>query len=522
MSINADVGELLADGRAASVVDGERRRDDAWSPVRSPADPKVVIGEHAVSSPDQVRAAVAAAVRAFPQWRDLGVAARAELMTAAADELAALAPLAGRVIGLEVGKVAAESTVDANGACALLGAFADLASAVMRPVDLTGEEGTRPAAAAELHRVPVGPVAVIAPWNTPAYLTFHMISPALAAGCPVVVKPPEATPLAVTALLERLATMLPPGVVNVVQGPGDPVGEQLVSHPAVRAVMFTGGVIAGRRIMALAADTLKKVHLELGGNDPALILDSAVVDDTLLRELVAGAYSSTGQICYNVKRIYVHRSHYDALVDGLREMLSGLVVGDPFDPDAHIGPLTTEKGYTRTRRLLAGLAASGATVHRAGVRGRTAKWDDGYFVDPHVVTGMPPDAPLVVEEQFAPVLPVLPFNSDDEAVAEANRTEYGLGSSVWSRDTDHAMAVALRIEAGNTFINVHRVGASVRSVPFGGVKQSGLGRNRGTYSFEACTEEHAVIRFDDASVSLPGLDRWRGLSTSATDGGSRP
>ncbi|MEP9380926.1 aldehyde dehydrogenase family protein [Nocardioides sp. KR10-350] len=507
-----EVAELLDGSRAATVLDGGRWSDGVWWPVHSPADTRMVIGEHAVSSPDAVEAAVGAAVRAFPAWRDLGAAGRASLLSVAAAELARLAPLAARVIGMEVGKVEAECAVDAGGAARLLEGFAAQAEAAMAPVDLTADPATRPADAAVLHRAPVGPVAVIAPWNTPAYLTVNMAAPALAAGCPVVVKPPEAAPLAVTALLERLAAMLPPGVVNVVQGPGAPVGEQLVSHAAVRAVLFTGGVVAGRRVLTLASETVKKVHLELGGNDPAVVLDSAVVDDTLLRELIAGSFSSTGQICYNVKRIYVHRSMYDELVDGLSQMLSDLVVGHPFDPQAHIGPLTTEAGHARTRRLLAELDACGAKVQRCGRRASSAAWEHGYFVDPHLVTGVPPDAPLVLEEQFAPVLPVLPFDEDDEAVARANRTEYGLGSSVWSRDVAHAEAVARRIEAGNTFVNVHRIGASVGSVPFGGWKQSGLGRNHGAYSFAACTEEHAVIRFDDAARSLPGLDRWSALS----------
>lgn len=499
---------------AAGFVGGKPAGGVRWDAVINPADTAQVVGRYARSGPAEVDAAAAAAHDAFRGWADLGATARAGLMLAAAGELERLAPELAPTISMEVGKVLAESAFDASGAAGLLRAFAGLADLAERELDLSDLPTTRPARAAKVRRVPVGPVAVISPWNTPVYLTFNMIAPALISGCSVVVKPPEAAPLAVTAMLHRLAELLPPGVVNVVPGTGAEAGEALTRHPLIRCVLFTGGVASGRKVLHAAAGTVKKVSLELGGNDPALVLESATVTDALLRELIAGSFTSSGQVCYNVKRVYAHRSTYTDLVEGLRTMAAGLVVGDPFDPGAHMGPLTTRAGHERALRLLADSERAGAQVHRTGIRAASARWDAGHYVDPHFVTGLPRDAELVVEEQFAPILPVLPFDTDDEAIAEANRTEYGLGSSVWSDEPAHAEAVARRIEAGNTFINAHRVGASVASVPFGGMKQSGLGRNHGEHSLAACTEEHAIVHL--AGDELPGIARWTNLTTEGT------
>ncbi|WP_129664749.1 aldehyde dehydrogenase family protein [Phytoactinopolyspora endophytica] len=503
--------------RADGYVGGVRTRPERWAAVTNPADVAETVGEYAVSSGRDVDAAVRAAHDAFPEWRALGARRRAELMADAAGELEKLAADLAPVISLEVGKVVAESRVDASGAVGLLRAFAALSDLAERELDVSDDEASRPATSARIRRVPVGPVAVIPPWNTPVYLTFNMLAPALISGCTVVVKPPEVAPLAVSAMLRRCAELLPPGVLNVVPGTGDEAGEALTRHELVRGILFTGGVASGRRVLEAAASTVKKVSLELGGNDPAIVLESATVDDELLRELVAGTFSSSGQICYNVKRVYVHRSRYDELVDGLAQMLGGLVVGDPFDPDVHMGPLTTRAGYDRAHRLLADAEREGARVLHRGVRAGSAKWADGLYVYPVLVTGVPSYAELVVEEQFAPVLPILPFDTDDEAVAEANRTEYGLGSSVWSDDVGHAETVAERVEAGNTFINVHRVGASVASVPFGGVKRSGLGRNHREYSLASCTEEHAIVHIEQPHSRLPGITRWENLSTGGPD-----
>lgn len=492
---------------AKPYIQGRTVEVGSFRQVRNPAS-GAVIGTVQLCEGEHVDDAVAAAKAAFPAWRDRGAAERGRLLLDAAHaaerELGELAA----TISLEVGKVREEAFGDIAGALALLRGFVDLAQQLADDEDRTGRPGTGGAVRVRMRRVPVGPVGVIGPWNTPAFLTFNGVAPSLATGCTVVVKPPVEAPLALTALVRILAEKLPPGVLNVVPGRGGVAGQRLAEHPDIRAIMFTGSTSTGRSVARAAAGTIKKVALELGGNDPAIVLESAVVTPALIAELVAGSYAMTGQICFNIKRIYVHRSRYDEIVAGMRAALSRLVVGDPADDDVHLGPLATADGHRNALRLLESARAAGGRVEELGVYSPGADLERGQFIRPTIVTGLPHDHELVLDEQFAPIMPILPFDDEDEAIAEANRTEFGLASSVWSDDLDHAERVARRIEAGSTFINAHRLGASVPLTPFGGVKQSGIGRTHGHYSIEHCTEEHAIVAFSDPAQQLPGIERW--------------
>lgn len=461
-----------------------------------------------------VDAAVAQAEAAFPDWAATSAHRRAELMLEGAAAIEAAVPELTQMIIAEVGKASHEARVDASGAVHLIRTFAGLADEAAAITELTGQPGAGTADEVLLHRVPVGPVAVITPWNTPVFLTMNCVGPALAAGCTVVVKPAEAAPLSVTAALRLLADALPPGVLQVVQGRGADVGSALTSHPKVRGVLFVGGIVAGREVLRSAADTITKVSLELGGNDPALVLDDARLDDEQLRELVAGSYALSGQICFNIKRIYVHRSRYDEFVEKFTAMVDQLVIGPGGAPGVHLGPLTTAGGFANAQRLLAAARAAGATVHEGGVFAEGADPDRGRYIRPTVVTDIAADHELVLTEQFAPIIPIIPVDSDEQAIAEANRTEYGLCSSVWSEDPERARAVALQIQAGNTHINAHRVGAAPPIVPFGGFKQSGLGRNRGMHAIAECTEEHAIARYTNPAQQLPGIEPWQDLTLS--------
>lgn len=500
---------------AAPYIDGSTPDVAAGLEVINPATGEP-IGSVALADAGLADEAVAAAARAFPTWRDLPRAERASLVLAAVDAAEAAADDIATAVSLEVGKILPEAQGDIRGALAMVHGMVQLLADLEGQEDRTGQPGTGSAAFVRLRHVPIGPVAVIGPWNTPVFLAFNGIAPALAAGATLIVKPAVEAPLGLTATLRTIASHLPAGVLNVVPGRGSVVGQRLAEHPGVRAVSFTGGTDTGRRIAAAGAATIKKVALELGGNDPAIVLGSAEITDSLITELVAGCYAMTGQICFNVKRVYVHRSVYDEFVERFTAAVSRIVVGDAFDPSAHIGPLATQDGYDNARRLLADARAAGADVRELGVRADSADWSAGYYVAPTVVTGIAPDHELVVDEQFAPIIPILPFDTDDEAIDEANRTEFGLASSVWSQDLDHAERVARRIEAGNTFVNAHRLGASVPLVPFGGVKHSGLGRTHLLYSLEHVTEEHGIVGFDDPAEQLPGIARWRDVTVPLT------
>ena len=476
------------------------------APVFNPAHAKEIVGEHALGGAREVDLAVRAAQAAFPRWSRLPAAERAEhLRTAAAAIEPGLGDLA-TLLTREVGKVLPESRGDAGGAPALLRYFASLADGIDAEA---GAELPFSGRAAVRH-VPMGPVVIIAPWNTPVYLAFLALGPALMAGNTVIVKPPEEAPLALHRTLETLARTLPPGVVGSVPGIGADAGAALTAHPGVRKILFTGSIATGREVMRSAASTIKNLGMELGGNDAALVLPDAGLNAETMRELVAGVFGVSGQVCYNIKRIYVHRSRFTEFVDAFTDLSARISVGDGLDPRATIGPLTTRAGYERVLGLRDEAVAAGAHVSVVGDQLDPGEWANGYFVLPTVVTGIDGRARLVAEEQFGPIIPILPFADEDEAVRLANDTEFGLAASVWSADADRAWALARRLAAGSVFINAHRVGASPMSVPFGGIKQSGLGRNHGLDSVRSCMEQQALVRVDDPAA-LPGTAHWNTL-----------
>jgi aldehyde dehydrogenase len=483
--------------RAPVLVAGEEL-ESSWLPVHNPARRSEVVGHVAMGTADHVDRAVDAARQAFGSWSGLDAHERAQLMAEAAAALDEHVPALARLLTREQGKVLWESRVDVGGAAHILHYYTGLADRVAEDeVFRQDERGT-----VWVGRRPMGVTGVIVPWNSPVYLAFLGIAPALLAGNTLVVKPSELAPLALGEVLRVVARHLPTGVLNVVPGSAE-AGSAMSRHADIRKLFFTGSTVTGRHVMREAAGNLKNVSLELGGNDPALVLESASVTDGLVDELVKGVYSASGQICFDVKRIYVHQSHYDDLVDRFLRAVDRIVVGDGLDPRTTMGPVNNVPAFDRITALLERTRASGATVHELGSQLDPTTWHDGLFLRPAVVTDIAPGAELVTCEQFGPVVPVLPFRDDDEAVAMANDSEFGLAASVWSDDREHALRVARRIESGSVFLNVHRIGASDVSMPFGGMKTSGIGRGHGQSALDACTELQTVADYVDVS-GLPG------------------
>lgn len=465
-------------------------------PVYNPANREEIVGTAGHGDAAVVDRAVRAAHAAATAWAASTPQDRKRLMREAA--LAATADFDDRahLLTREQGKVLWESNLDLAGAPYLLHECSRLIARV------SAEEATDDARGRfVVRRRPVGVVAVIVPWNYPIVLAFNGIAAALAAGNTVVVKPPELAPLTLTRTITAVASALPPGVLNVVPGDGAETGSALAGHPLVRRVLFTGGTASGREVMRAAAQHITGVGLELGGNDPALVLESAEIDDELVSAIRHSAFTCSGQICFAIKRVYVHRSHYAALVDALAAAVDEIAVGDGLNPDSTIGPVISQQSRDRVQRLIDG--AADATVRRLGRKVDAATWDRGNFLLPHLVSDIPHDSALVAAEQFGPVLPVVPFDTEDDAIAMANDSEFGLAASVWTRDDDHAFEVARRVDAGTVFVNVHRAGASDHTTPFGGVKQSGIGRINGWASIEEVTDVQTLIRRDDAA-NLPG------------------
>ncbi len=467
----------------AAILIGGKPVAAPFNPVINPARRDEVVGRVAIGTGEHAAGAVDEANQAFRDWSALTAVERAGMLRAAAEDLEASNPGRAELLTREHGKPLSEAVHDVGGAPRILRYYADLASRFDTPEVSEGELGR-----IERWRRPMGTMAVIVPWNAPVYLAYLMIAPALLAGNTIVVKPAGYAPLALAHTLTILDGHLPDGVVNVVPGPGPVVGSALARDPRVRGIRFTGSIENGKHLMREAADTVKNIGLELGGNDPAILLEGATVSDHLVSEFVRGVYAGTGQICYKIKRIYVHVSHYDEFVGRFTDAASELVVGDGLDPAVTMGPLNNQAQYTAVAGLVDRARSGGAEVVSVGAVRDEESWEEGWFMRPAVVTGTAESDEIVQREQFGPVVPILPFEDEEQAVSLANQSEFGLAASVWDDDVDHAFEVGGRIEAGTVFVNVHRVGASDVAMEFGGFKQSGLGRGHGWAAVEESSE----------------------------------
>ncbi|MGV9864709.1 aldehyde dehydrogenase family protein [Rhodococcus koreensis] len=334
-------------------------------------------------------------------------------------------------------------------------------------------------------RKPLGVVAAITPWNAPITLAFWKIAPALRAGNTLVVKPSPYTPLTTLAVGRLFRGIVPDGVLNVIAGP-EPLGGAMVAHPVPRKVSFTGSTTIGRRVAVAAAERFKRVTLELGGNDPAIILEDSDVAD-IAPKLFWSAFANNGQICAAVKRVYVPKRLKNPMTEALAELARSVRVDDGFVPDVELGPLNnaTQRDIVSelvedARRSGGRIAAGGASLER-----------DGYFYSPTIVENVGMSTRIVREEQFGPALPVIEYGHLDDAIADANDTEYALTASVWTKDLGRASEVAARLEAGQISINSHASGA-VPYLPFGGHKSSGVGVENGPWGYESFTELQAI------------------------------
>ncbi|MGW7261424.1 aldehyde dehydrogenase family protein [Streptomyces sp. NPDC054834] len=408
---------------------------------------------------DELDAVVDRARRAWHGWR-ADPAARTTALRVAADAVERAGDDLARLLTREQGKPLAESHTEVARTAARLRYFADLAPTTRRITD------GRPVHS-EIRWRPLGPVAAIVPWNFPLQLAAAKFAPALVAGNTMVLKPSPFTPLATRLLGSVLATALPDDVLTVVTG-REPLGARLASHPGIRHVTFTGSVPTGRAVAEAAAASLARVTLELGGNDAAVLLDDVEVD-RIADRLFWAAFRNCGQVCMAVKRVYAPARLHAEVVEALAQRAKTVAVGAGLDPDTRLGPVNNAPQLARVEQVTKQALADGARAAAGGHR----LDGPGYFFAPTILTDVPPGSPVVTEEQFGPVLPVLPYRNLDEAVDAANDTGFGLGGSVWGTDLDRAEAVADRLECGTAWIN-HHAELSLAQ-PFAGVKNSGVG-----------------------------------------------
>ena len=456
----------------------------------NPARPAELVGTVTSDTPASTGVAVEAAAIAFDGWAATPLEERTASLRAAADTIdAALAddelPL---LLCHELGKIIGDCRGEIGFAAAWLRWVADTAEDLLPGHEIVEDDLGR----MEVRHVPWGVIGAITPWNAPIILSMLKVAPALATGNAIVVKPSPLAPLAVTRVLELVAQDLPKGTIAVVHG-GPDVGEALIGHPAVAKVAFTGGLAAGQAIMRTAAERVKPVVLELGGNDAAILLEDADLSDQAIERLVHATFITSGQVCMAAKRVYVHRSRHDELVDRYRQVAAdALVVGDPAQPTTTVGPLVTAEARDRVSGLVAGAAANGADVIELGTIADEDVVAGGWFERPTVVLGADDNDPIVTTEQFGPTVPILPFDTDDEAAARANAGDLGLAASVWSADEDRAVALARRIETGFSFINTHNRSGMALRAPFGGRKLSGFGREYGTAGILEYLQTHTI------------------------------
>lgn len=409
--------------------------------------------------PQELDAVVERAHRAWLGWRD-EPAARATALRAAADAVEAAGAGLARLLTREQGKPLAESSAEIARTAARLRYFAETA-----PEPQLIDDG-RPVHS-EIRWRPLGPVAAIVPWNFPLQLAAAKFAPALAAGNTMVLKPSPFTPLATRLLGSVLAEALPKDVLTIVTG-REPLGARLASHPGIRHVTFTGSVPTGRAVAGGAAASLARVTLELGGNDAALLLEDVDVE-RIADKLFWAAFRNCGQVCMAVKRVYAPARLYSEVVEALAQRARSVTVGPGLGPDTQLGPVNNAPQLARVEAYTGKALADGARAVAGGHRPERP----GYFFAPTILADVPPTSPVVTEEQFGPVLPVLPYRSLDEAVEAANGTGFGLGGSVWGTDLDRAEAVAGRLECGTAWIN-HHAELSLAQ-PFAGAKDSGVG-----------------------------------------------
>jgi acyl-CoA reductase-like NAD-dependent aldehyde dehydrogenase len=429
-------------------------------------------------SKEQLDAAFESAHKAYRDWKaDEGL--RRELLHKAGDAMFAASGELGPILMAEQGKPLNEAATEAFGAGIWFKYYADLEI----PREVIQDDDN---AFAEVIRRPLGVVAAITPWNFPLVLASWKIAPALLAGNTLVLKPSPYTPLATLKMGEILAGVFPPGVVNVVSG-GDELGQWMTSHPVPRKISFTGSVATGKHVAAAAAPDLKRVTLELGGNDPAIILDD--VDPAAIADkLFWGAFQNNGQVCSAVKRVYVPERLYDDVVDALAEKARSVKVGEGSTEGVQLGPINNKPQFDRVSELVTDAIKGGATA----VTGGKAIEGGGYFYEPTILADISDGTRIVDEEQFGPALPIISYRDLDDAVERANATHFGLSGSVWSADPERGADVAARLECGTAWVNAHL--ALAPHQPFGGAKWSGIGVENGPWGLYGFTELQVLYR----------------------------
>jgi len=468
---------MFIDGKWIDSVSGQNRE------IIYPCDASHVTTVTEGNAED-VKKAVQAARKAFDEgeWPRTPAAERGRLVEILADKIEKNREELAQLESLDTGKTVEESRGDMDDIAGIFRYFGQLADKE------GGEIISSPVAhtTSRVVREPVGVAAQISPWNYPLLQASWKMAPALAAGCTIIMKPSEQTPLTtikVTELAEEAG--FPQGVVNLVLGPGDPAGVEMSENPGIDLVSFTGGIVTGKKILKAASETVKKVALELGGKNPNIIFGDADIE-TAVDFALNGVFFHAGQICSAGSRILVERTIHDKFVEALKERITAIKLGDAFDPDTEMGPLISEEHRAKVEGYMKLAEEEGAKILLGGGRPDKPPYESGFYFAPTLITGVQNEMRIAKEEIFGPVITVEAFDTEEQAVSWANDTIYGLSGGVWTRDQDRAERVAGRLKMGTVWINDFNI--YFVQAPWGGYKQSGSGRELGKQGLEEYTE----------------------------------
>ena len=456
------------------LVNGKLTRGSRTLDVVDPATAEV-FAACACASREEIEDAVTASAAAFPTWSATSLDERRAVLIKMAEAIETNLESIARTLTSEQGKPIGDAQGEVGGAAYFLRYYAGLEI----PVEMIEDSEAR---RIELHRRPLGVVAAIVPWNFPVLTAVNKVGAALITGNTVVVKPAATTPLATLQVAALWRDIVPAGVVNIVTDKND-LGDVLTSHPLVRKVSFTGSTTTGMKVMASGSNTLKRMTLELGGNDSGIVLDDCD-PDIVSQQLFDSAFTNNGQVCIALKRLYVHDSQYDAICSKLAEIANAAIVGPGSQQGTQLGPVQNRVQFDKLKTLIEETRTAGTII-----AGGDSPEGPGYFINPTIVRDIPDNARLVTDEQFGPVLPVMRFSDLDDVVARANDSSFGLGNSVWSSDSERAGAVAAQLDSGTVWINKH--GDIGPDTPFAGAKMSGVGIEMGM---------HGLLEFTQAKV----------------------
>jgi len=460
----------------ALLIDGQLEQAASTLDVINPAT-GAVFAECPAGGRAELDRAVAAARRAAPAWAGLGFAERAAVIGKLAEALREHQDTLADLLTREQGKPLGQSVAEIDRGAAQSEGMAKIEIGIDTLIDNAER-------LIELHYRPLGVVGIITPWNAPVNLALGPLVSALYTGNTVILKPSPYTPLTTLKLGELLRDIVPPGVVNVLAG-GDDLGQAISEHPGIDKISFTGSVATGKKVYASAASTMKRLTLELGGNDPAIVLGDVDVAK-IAKPVFFASFVNSGQVCMAIKRIYAHASIYDDLCAALVAEAGKARLGNGLDPATTLGPLQNRMQYDKVCALIRQTKQDGARF----LCGGEIPEGPGYFIPPTLVTDTAEDSLLVTGEQFGPIVPILKYDDLDDAIARANNTRFGLSGSVWTRDAARGAQIAARLEVGTAWVNQHRATSAV--VPFGGAKESGLGRQYSHLGLKSYMEPQVI------------------------------